>query len=134
MLPFQWDQNFTKSVFLFLFFYVKCHCILCPPPPPSSTAAIFAVPEIPSRRDPVVICRILAYRITTICSSRSRPGHFSLSRELRDIVPAIPEPHNCSMSKSKQEGRQETFQRTWGKYHVPPINRLSLWCYSVFKI
>ena len=41
------------------------------------------------------------YRVPTICSSCSRPGHFSLSRELQDIVPGTPEPHNCSKLKSK---------------------------------
>ena len=55
VFPFQWAQNFTKSVLFVLFI---CHCILCSPSPPSTAAILQLCSSVAACS--CCICRILA--------------------------------------------------------------------------
>ena len=76
----------------FLYFYVKCYCILCPPFCPTSTAwsENFAVSVHSSQTDPVrAYVGFLLYRVSIFWFHTVLEPD---TRELRDLVPGTIEP------------------------------------------
>ena len=87
------------------FHFMHCYCILSPPPslprkhiPSQMHSSIRASPV---RFLKYIYIRSFNFRVHYLPYSVSALNQNSLRRELRDIVPSIPEPSTCSKSKSK---------------------------------
>ena len=96
----------------YLCFCVKWYCILCPPSPHFHGSDVAVHPN-PAWQILFVYEGCLLTGNPSSGHNRSCPGHFSLSRELRNLVPGTSEPHSYSKSKYVKMDFQKSVKKIY---------------------